>query len=753
MRGYPDWGLPMRIGDAPGWAAFEEPGVVLLPYAAITAVPVLPTADVTVDVFGQDQGEIGIVEFGLVTVGFALSPHHAPDVTGDLRARLAPVGRGLVCLTAPGDLGLPESLLAPEEFLPAAGQTLTTTLRLGGTEAEILVAALQRDLRALGATAWIEMPGAAERTSGALTVDVHRFLAAVREVRPDGVMTRDELTVFVDAGSPALVMTTTNDPNDARIARALTDAVVDRLVGHLGTFVPPLDAGTAGAWSLPEPGAAATVTWDLARPILAPRSVRVATDPVIDSAGTGPASVDVRRHDAAGLPDGRHRITVRATVPDSPVGVLDVGVDLTAAAAPPDRPFPAQAGVRLADVWAAPTRTTEVELALAPGEPLTYALRATSILQTSSGLVPIEGPARQVTDDSTPVVTPDDLALRFLPVQATASLLDRADVTVTLTADLAGVRYEATARLGIAGRISHLALPVTATDPSVVAVAVDRATQRATQALSLPVGGVLLDLFTFTDPPWATGPGTSPPMEPTMTSLQIAGLRLTALSGTEWAFAPLTSGVARTPDGRPQLTLMETGDTGHLAVTTTLLATDAQQDLARTTLVRDHHGDDHVLTLVPEDVQAASVSLLLRGPDGTWTTLATGEPSGTFLQECAFSVPLDAGQLDAVLRATQGQADLLRVTYKLESRPRAAASADGGSSSARSSSSSTSSSTTTSSITVTTTRSSSSGSDPATSTTAHHDEETTTAARSAAPHETAWTVTTDASSWELGPAA
>ena len=745
MRGYPDWGLPMRIGNTPGWAGFEEPGIVLLPYAALTAAPVLPTADVTVDVFGQDQGEAGIVEFGLVTVGFALTAHHVPEETGDLLARLAPVGRGLVRLTAPAALGLAEGLLRPEEFLPATGRTLTTTLRLGGTEAEILVAALQRDLRALGATAWIEMPGVAERAPGAMTVEVHRFLAEVREVRSDGVMTRDDLAAFVTAGSPTVVVTTTSDPSDADAARALTNAVVDRLVGHLGTFVPPPDAGTAGAWSLPEPGAAATATWDLASTILAPRSVRVATDPVIDSTGTGLASVDVRRHDAAGLPDGRHRITVRATVPDSPVGVLDVGIDLTAPAAPPHRPFPVQAGVRLADVWAAPTRTTEVELALGPGEPLAYALRATSILQTSSGLVPVAGPARQVTDDSTPVVTPDDLGLRFLPVQATASLLDRAEVTVTvsaeLTADLAaeaaepgGVRYEAIARLDRAGPIAHLTLPVAATEPSVVAAAVDRATQRATEALSLPVGGLLLDLFTFPDPPWETGPGTSPPLEPTMTSLELAGLRLTPLSETDWAFAPLTAGVARTPDGRVQLALMETGDSGHLAVTTTLLATDAQQEEARTALVRDHGAGERALTLVPEDVRATNVSLQLHGSDGTWTTIDSADPSGTFLQECAFSVPLDAQRLDVVRRATKGQADLLRVIYELESHPRAAASTGAGGSSAGSSSSSTTSSTTTSSITVTTTRTSSSGSEPVTSATTHHDEETTTAATSAAPH-------------------
>ena len=752
MRGHPDWGRPTRIGDTPGWAAFEEPGVVLVPYAAVTAAPVLPTAGVTVDLFAQDRHDAGIVSFGLVTVGFALS-HRVPGEVGDLRARLAPSGRGLVALTAPADLHLAEDLLTPEEFLPASGRTLTTTLRLGGVEAEVLVAALQRDLRALGAVVWIEVPGVAERAPGTLTVDVPRFLVDLRATRPDGVMTRDEVAALVEGGSPAIRLATATDANDVAAARALTGAAVDRLVGLLATFVPPPDPGTAGAWAFPEPGTESTSTFDLARPVLAPRSVRLATDPVIDSTGTGLAAVDVRRHDTTGLPDGRHRVVVRATVPDSPVGVLDVGVDLLAAPRPPDRPFAVQAGVRLADVWAAPTRTAEVELALGPTEPLAYTLRATSLLPTVSGLVPVEGPARSVVDDTSPVVTPDDLALRFLPVQATASLLDRAEVRVTLTADLppdpggaGGATYEATARLDAAGTVPHLALPTAAAAPTLVALAVHRTTRRATQPLALPLGGVLLDLFSFPDAPWSDGVGAPRPPETSMTSFDTAGLRLTPRSPTAWEFAPLTAGVARTAEGAPQLTVLSAGGQGHLAVTTTLHASDHQLTEARDALAARLDGAEPAPTLAPADLAASRVSLQLRGSDGTWTDLAAGHPSGTFLQECTFSVALDAHQLEAVRRATAGERDLLRVTYALLSRPGTPSSASGGTTSTTSSSTTTSSTTST----VTTTRSSS-GSPPTTSTTAHHDEESTTAATTAAHPETAWTVTSDASSWDAGP--
>ncbi|WP_156384213.1 hypothetical protein [Marmoricola sp. Leaf446] len=752
MRGHPDWGRPTRVGDTPGWAAFEEPGVVLVPYAAVTAAPVLPTAGVTVDLFTQDRHDAGIVAFGLVTAGFALH-HRVPGEVGDLRARLAPSGRGLVALTAPADLHLAEERLTTEEFLPASGRTLTTTLRLGGVEAEILVAALQRDLQALGAVVWIEVPGVAERAPGTLTVDVPRFLVDVRAARPDGVLTRDEVAALVEGGSPAVRLTTTSDATDAAAARALTGAVVDRIVGLLGTFVPPPDPGTAGAWAFPQPGAESTSTFDLARPLLAPRSVRLATDPVIDGTATGTAAVDVRRHDATGLPDGRHRVVVRATVPDSPVGVLDVGVDLLAAPRPPDRPFSVQAGVRLADVWASPTRTAEVELALGPTEPLAYTLRATSLLPTTSGLVPVEGPPRSVVDDSSPVVTPDDLALRFLPVQATASLLDRAEVAVTLTADGAdGATYEATARLDAAGSVPHLALPTSAAAPTLVAVAVDHTTRRGTQPLSLPLGGVLLDLFSFPDAPWSDGAGATRPPEPTMTSFDTAGLRLTPRSATAWEFAPLTAGVARTAEGTPQLTVLSAGGQGHLAVTTTLLASDHQLTEARDALASRLGGPDPAPTLAPADVAARSVSLQLRGSDGTWTDLAAGRPSGTFLQECTFSVALDAHQLEAVRRATSGEQDLLRVTYALLGRGGTATSTSGGTTSTTSSSTTTSSTTSSTTSTVTTTRSSS-GSPPATSTTAHHDEESTTAATTAAHPETAWTVTSDASSWDAGPPA
>lgn len=642
FTGLPDFGRPDRSGTAEAFAAYEEPGAVCAVPASLRAEPLV------IDQYLQERDD-RIAWFTLVDAAFTVED----DPSAPPRSRPAPLESAVVRLVAPAAVGVPAAALAPQPCDAATGAVLSTLVRLDGVAGDLLVGSLRGGLQTLGAVLLATVRGVAARCPGTLTVDVDALRQALGSapVRPDDLHDR------VTAGLPGV--TVTGAPADEH---AVATAVVDRIVARLATSS-FLDADpTEGGWLFaPDGRGPTTLTWDLDEPVLATRLLRLACDPVLGGSG---AEAVVREHEVPPLTDGREHLLVHTTLPVPPAGVVAASVTMTAPPAPPGRPFES---VVAADVR--PPTPTAATLRLAPGEPLVYDLEGTAVLDTDRGPRTVHGPARRVTADPTPVVTPADLGLRLIPVHATRGLLDLADVTVTARATR-WVRdpavFVAAVALGAADDDdAWLAVPRDAAEVTVEAAATTRGAHPGTVTRSLPDAAVWLDPYSFTDPPWG-GDGTleEEEEEDVMLVVEAGGLRAAGpKGGPDWRFLPIEAGPVRDGSGAPQLSLIEAGGLAMLMVTTALEVSDAAQAAVRTAARDAGASDDIRLSPAPFEVEGSAELLVMR--DGREVPLATSATSSTVSQDAVFSVTLTAADLAVVRRSLAGEAGLLTVRYRL----------------------------------------------------------------------------------------
>ncbi len=662
FTGLPDFGRPERCGAAGGYLAHEQPGVLCVVPDQLRPQPL------QVDQYLQD-GAAGVAQFAVLTAAFDLStPDGVTSADGaegvdgaaaSLVCRPAPLAGGLVRLVAPADLRVPAAALAPQPFDGSSGQVLPTLVRLDGVAGDLLVGALQAGLLTLGGLALVTVQGVAARCAGTLTLDV----AALIEGVGADPLTPSRWQQLAEAGLPGVSVS--GGPQDAHL---LAEAVLDRVLTRLAepAFLTDAD-GTSdgeGGWQLPAgwpPGA--TFSWVLSEQVEAVRLLRLTCDPVLGAGG----AAAVRRHTAPPLPEGRRPLVVHSTLPAMPAGVVAATVRLTAPAVLPDRPFPAETSVHLS-----PPAPTPATLRLSPGEPLAYDLEAAAVLDSDLGPRTLSGPVRHVDADPTPVLTPADLGLRLIAVQASDSLLALADVTVIAratraTRDPAVLTSRAALHPG-AGQ-AWLAVPRDAFSVDLQAQATSRGAAPRTSGQPLPDAAVWLDPFSFDDPPWADGSDQHDQQhdqqEEQMLVVEAEGLRAAgAKDGTDWQFLPLTAGPARDAAGTPQLTLIDMPGTSMLMVTTALGVSDSAQQALRRACLDAGAAEDVRLSPAPLEVQGSAELHLTDG--GQDRVLASAVPSGTAGQDAAFSVSLTGGDIAPVHQALAGHAGLLTVRYRLQ---------------------------------------------------------------------------------------
>ncbi len=639
LTGLPDFGQPQRFGVVSGYAAYELPGVVAALPTGLSPAPVDgATGPLLVDQYLQER-DGAVEEFAVVTAAFVLDV----PLDSEVLARPAPLGDGRVRLTAPADLGFPADGLAEQPFDAAAGRVLPTLLRLDGVGGALFVGALDAGLLSLGAVAGVTVRGVAARCPGTVEVDVDKLLAGLG----DGPRSVAELEDLAAAGLPGV--TVQGGPSDADLVGA---AVLDRLVTRLAR--PGFGADLDAAWTFPETwDGQTTLTWRLDEPVAALRLLRLVCDPV--QASGGHHGDVVRRHTARPLTDGHERVVVHTTMPSLPAGVVAATVRLVAPPVPPDRPFPAEATVRLA-----PPATAEAVLELAPGEALTYDLQADAVVDATGGPVSLTGGPRRVEGDTTPVVTAADLGLRLLPVTATASLLALADVEVTVVATWQGRTLKTRTPIPPDTGRAWVGFPREADQVVLEAVATTRATPPRTVRQPLPAAAAWLDPFSFDDPPWPLPGG---PVEVPPVVVEAGGLRLVGRPGDpDWRFVALTAGPARDPQGTPQLSVIEAAGMATFMVTTALLISDDQQATARAACIAAGAPGDVRLSPAPVEVEEVALTVDRgQGPE----VLRAGTASGTATQDASFGVTLDAADLALVKRALGGEAGVLAARYVL----------------------------------------------------------------------------------------
>ncbi|QLQ16464.1 MAG: hypothetical protein HZY73_13280 [Micropruina sp.] len=221
------------------------------------------------------------------------------------------------------------------------------------------------------------------------------------------------------------------DPAAAR--RRPLPALLDELATPAGALAvegaaDPLRLAETLLERLPAAGQGTQVV-DLAQPQVVRRTISV-TGNLAEQIAAGP--IDPSRNVPAGvvvpaLDLGWVDIDVLANLPGQPVGVLACGVNLTAPPNPPARHQAASGGT---DLTAG--RRHGVTLRLAPGEPLSYRVEPWLVLATDAGVVERTGPVRTATARRL-TLNPTDFGVGVVGVSAERSLLEVAEVEVTLT--------------------------------------------------------------------------------------------------------------------------------------------------------------------------------------------------------------------------------------------------------------------------------------------------------------------------------
>jgi len=498
----PDWRSPLPIAQRRAYAAFDQPGRFLLPPQALAAYAADGESPLRLDIVQQNRGD-ALARYSILSLAFAAefgldAARQAAFELGQ-RVQLAPlaVEGGWLRLNAVQALDLPPAL---GELLPldtASLGALNLAVRLDSAGTDLFVAALQRGLLAVGASAWLRVRGVAERVPLTLSFDPAAVLAAVRALAGggnaiDAAVLRQRL---ID--TPHLLGLGLPERSGDIPKETLADAVLDRIAARFAAPAPsPADAPVGVRLVFdPVAMAAGRVQWNLADALLAPRLLVLEADPLGPLRTLAAGDLHdrvVRRFDVRALASGWRSLTVRANLPDRRIGVATAQVELQVPAKPPARMFTLKASALLA----ASDKPVSLDLRLSPSEPLAYQWQANAVLQNEGRVETVKGPLRS-GDREHLLVGADDFGLRWLPVEAEPAFLRQADIEVECYGLRKGKPWSARATLDAARPDLAFAVPFDVDDAAIRAVARARSDGAQRAMAPLPADSLRLDAFSF----------------------------------------------------------------------------------------------------------------------------------------------------------------------------------------------------------------------------------------------------------------
>jgi hypothetical protein len=204
--------------------------------------------------------------------------------------------------------------------------------------------------------------------------------------------------------------------------------MVDRVRQRFGMFIASPLSEAPPYMKLVSPGdiGSGTFIWDLSQPITVPRVFVLELDPFSAVrelvAQQGIESV-IHETVVPPLQTGMVTVGVTANLPEAPVGVLQLGVDLFAPPHPPARVQPLTASLLLDK----PEQLQSIHWRFSPIEDIAYQYTTFAIVKGTSGSKRLRGVSTSHTGLDL-LLGPTDFPLRFLTIQASAALLAQARI-------------------------------------------------------------------------------------------------------------------------------------------------------------------------------------------------------------------------------------------------------------------------------------------------------------------------------------
>ena len=271
--------------------------------------------------------------------------------------------------------------------------------------------------------------------------------------------------------------------------------LADRIALRYGTFIPsPKSDGQAylRLQALSEIGSG-SFEWDLSQPITVRRPLVLTFNPLEVARQlireNGQDSV-IRDTTVPPLRIGTVHVTISANLPAERLGVLSVGVTLSAPPRPPARP---QAIIETVE-FTAPRDSATALLRLSPAEKPNYTFRPFVVME--DGLRRREG--QEVPHSGEYLgLQPADFPLTFVPVEAAAGLLELANIRGLCVVSKDGSEFKQTFELSSDRPSVIIALLKEQTEATLEIEARSKDGQRVLQLHSLPAAPLRLALTSF----------------------------------------------------------------------------------------------------------------------------------------------------------------------------------------------------------------------------------------------------------------
>jgi hypothetical protein len=182
--------------------------------------------------------------------------------------------------------------------------------------------------------------------------------------------------------------------------------------------------------------ASGTFEWDLSEPLAVARPLVVMFDPFEAARAAvrdrGPDGV-IDHLAVPALRTGEVDVSISANLPDTRVGVLVLGANLSAPPLLPKRPQAIRASVQLTP----PQDMATTRLRFSPSEPVAYTVTPYAVVQTADGGTQLYGAPLPKTDARVHL-NESDFPVRLVPVEAAAGLTAIAELSLSASN---GVRW------------------------------------------------------------------------------------------------------------------------------------------------------------------------------------------------------------------------------------------------------------------------------------------------------------------------
>ncbi|MBD2485527.1 hypothetical protein [Planktothrix sp. FACHB-1365] len=326
---------------------------------------------------------------------------------------------------------VPEELLQP---VPLASNGLGRgryLLKLSQNNALLLRDSLKGEggnLLGLKAIAEMEIVGVSPRLPLKVSFDPKQLLEALADLgNQNRQVPRDAIVnYFRNSLNSANLKVEGN--LDAIAPSAVAEVLADRVRERFGTFCPAETAGAGPRIALLSPGdtGSGRFLWDLSEPTPAHRPLLLQLDPfaaarqLVQDKGIDEV---VKQTVVPAINTGHLRVYLADNLPKQRRGVVALGVTFRAKPNIPRRP---QAIVETEELNESGD-TPAVVLRFSPAEKQEYTLQTYAVLQDATGMQRFNGTVKTYQRDLL-ILNPDDFPVDFVPVEASRSLLEMADI-------------------------------------------------------------------------------------------------------------------------------------------------------------------------------------------------------------------------------------------------------------------------------------------------------------------------------------